>query len=245
MKNNAFDAYRIYTGHRFSRSMLSSLLIVFGLTAVFTLIWTIRDMISVITNGLSLDDWLDWISTNNIMLALDFMWFFGLITVVPKRLVNLDMCDKLAPGGKFFCTLPDSRNSNKRAHILMTAECVIMVFILCTINTVTLTILSVTKWGVAPSEMIFDEILYSLGRISSLALFPLAAANLCELMPHRIQRLVLTFLAMLFTSLSVYAYFYDRQDVPIFFVGAVLLPISEFILLKKRDARIADEPAAA
>ncbi|MBQ3918075.1 MAG: hypothetical protein II695_00235 [Oscillospiraceae bacterium] len=245
MKNNAFDAYRIYTGHRFSRSLLSSLLIVFGLTAVFTLIWTVRDTISVITNGLSLDDWLDWISTNNIMLALDFMWFFGLITVVPKRLVNLDMCDKLAPGGKFFCTLPDSRNSLKRAHILMTAECVIMVFILCTINTVTLTILSVTKWGVAPSEMIFGEILYSLGLISRLALFPLAAANLCELMPRRIQRLVLTFLAMLFTSLSVSAYLYDMQDVPIFFVGAVLLPVSEYILLKKQDARIADEPAAA
>ncbi len=245
MKNNAFGAYRIYTGHRFSRSLLSSLLIVFGLTAVFTLIWTVRDTISVITNGLSLDDWLDWISTNNIMLALDFMWFFGLITVVPKRLVNLDMCDKLAPGGKFFCTLPDSRNSLKRAHILMTAEGVIMVFILCTINTVTLTILSVTKWGVAPSEMIFGEILYSLGLISNFALFPLAAANLCELMPRRIQRLVLTFLAMLFTSLSVSAYLNDMQTVPIFFVGAVLLPVSEYILLKKRDARIADEPAAA
>ena len=243
---NKFDAYRIFTGRRFSRSLLSNMLIIVILTAVFTLLLTVRDILSVVTDtDLNFDDWRDVIAINSVMAALELMWFFGWSITYLKKLVNLDMSDKLSPGGKFFCTIPDSRRSYMSAHILSNAGTLITILTLSIISIVGLTLSGVYFWEAEPAEMLVSNIRDNTQWLGAFGFSPLIAANLCELISRTIPRIVAAAVAMPFASLSVTASAPDELVLPVLIICIVLFAASEYILMKKRDARIAGEPASA
>ncbi len=262
MKNNvsAFDAYRIYTGHRFSRSFLSALLIAAILGALFAVYYIIRfttsDIRAMIEDMGMTDQVREWISFyiyDSISIGAQSAIGFGMFIMIIKKVLNSDMSDRNAAGGKFFLSAANSRSSFIKAHILADTELLIFIIILYTagsiISSLSMLIYADSTFSEWMDLLIAETVHVHTRLFSSFVLIPLAVINFCELMPMRLQRMIMSYilgLASMFI-LATSDLFENTPDMNILFVplGLMILAASEYIVIRNRDARIAGEPAAA
>ncbi|MBQ5312277.1 MAG: hypothetical protein ILP19_09620 [Oscillospiraceae bacterium] len=233
------DAYRIYTGHRFGRTILSTLFIC-------TVVMLFISFIS----GAVMTDELKELYTSYIMFSeveikpsypiYCLVYILGMtssalgvmawVTVFLKKLANTDICDKNAPGGKYLATVKGGNATFAKAHIMLTAEPLISAFILFFIQNVLLFLYTNLIWGESFSGYL-PEIVENMVIFASVLLIPSAVSNVCELINYRINRIVVT--AVLFPVSTVLSASVSGGSIIAGFVSLLLLAASEYMIIRK------------
>lgn len=243
------DAYRIYTGHRFGRTILGTLFICTVLMMFISIIsraamnnelqdlYTSYSLFSDVKIKLSYQIYCLFyiLGINSAVLSI-LAW----VTVFIKKLANTDICDKKAPGGKYLATVKGGRTTFAKAHIMVTAEPLISAFILFFVQCILLFLYVGMIWGETFSAYI-SSMKEDIASFVGIILIPSAVSNLCELIYYRINRIVLT--AVLFpmtTFLS--AVLAGGNSAALIAVSFVILIASEYMILKKKSCNTDDVP---
>ncbi|MBQ4486512.1 MAG: hypothetical protein II936_05855 [Oscillospiraceae bacterium] len=255
-KVSVWDAYRIYNGKGFLKSVLRTLLIGAVVLAAASSILALFEVIEL-DNG-SMIDFGSYLYENTLVFGAALPWFLLLV----RKLGNSDRSDKNAPGGKYFCTVKGRGDTFAKAHILTTAESVFTVFIICLIYALGYMINytdSIRK--IDPSYQIPAEDIYYMLIVPSIyvcicALLPLALSNLIELLPYRSYRTALIFTAFLYVPFILLALqalqvkivntaeFEAVTQIVGTLLWIILLIVSEYLVIRKHSSGIADDTAS-
>ena len=254
-KVSVWDAYRIYNGKGFLKSVLRTLLIGAVVLAAASVMLTI---ITILDAGAP-TEFDVYFTAYAAMTSPVILWFLILV----KKLSSLDRSDKNAPGGKYFCTVKGRAATFAKAHILTTAESVFTVFIICLIYALgyminyTDSIRKIAPSYQIPAEDIFFMVIvpwiYIWIYICICTLLPLALSNFFELMPYRNHKSVVIITVFIAVPVILFALQVKVVNTAEFeavtqIVGTllwiILLIVSEYLIIKKHTSDISDDPAS-
>ena len=247
-KVSVWDAYRIYNGKGFLKSVLRTLLIGAVVLAAASVMLTI---ITILDAG-DPTEFDVYFTAYAAMTSPVILWFLILV----KKLSSLDRSDKNAPGGKYFCTVKGKAATFAKAHILTTAESVFTVSIICLIDALGYMISytdSIRK--IAPSYQIPAEDIYYMLIVPWIymcicTLLPLALSNFFELMPYRNHKsvvIITVFIAVPVILIALQVKIVNTAEfeavTQIFgtLLWIILLIVSEYLIIKRKTADISDE----
>ena len=252
-KVSVWDAYRIYNGKGFLKSVLRTLLIGAVVLAAASGMLAALEVITL-DNG-SMGDFGGYFYENTLVFGAALPWFLLLI----KKIGNSDRSDKNAPGGKYFCTVKGRGDTFAKAHILTAAESVCTVFIICLIYALSYWISFIDSIRMIdpsyqiPAEDIYYMLIVPSIYVSICALVPLALADLMELLPYRSYRSALIFAIFLFVPIILLvlqgkilnsALGETLTQITGTLLWIILLIVSEYLIIKKHTSDIADDSAA-
>ena len=245
------DAYRIYTGHRFGRSVLSAVLLALIFSVAVAFILTLVMLKHYPLNGSFDYRW--HIFVYSLLTSGTGLYFIAWLIIYMKRLGSVDAYDRNAAGGKYLCTVKGRASTFAKAHIMMTAEQVLIVFLLMLFAFFDNIFIYRDSWDYyahdrrAPLD--FDFILEISTdipiRAAALIFISIAVTNLCLLHPNRNNRIILTAVLFPLTTLLSIAFVMDGGNrVLHLLLSAALLAASEYVLIKKKNKSLSSDVTA-